>query len=185
MGGSSQTPPFQVRLACPADIHALFHLKQQLVRAEGNEGILRATEHDWLRDGFGARAQFTSLVAESGETIIGMLTYSPVYLTALAGPVLSIQDLFVESEHRKTGVGRALLARLSAIALAQDIPLIQLNVLEDNPARQFYRRAGFQHLRECLTYAIGGEAMHDLAATAVAALAPPAERHPSSPSAPH
>jgi GNAT superfamily N-acetyltransferase len=161
-------------LARPTDIGALFRLKQQLTRAEGNEGILRATEQDWLRDGFGAQARFTALVAERGESLVGMLTYSPVYLTALAGPVLSIQDLFVEADHRKAGVGRALLAQLSAIALAESIPLIQLNVLGDNPARQFYRRAGFQHLRECLTYAIGGEAMHDLAAIALLDLAPSA-----------
>lgn len=100
-----QTLPFDVRLACPADIPALFRLKQQLARAEGNEGVLRATERGWLRDGFGARAQFTSLVAERDGCIIGMLTYSPVYLTALAGLVLSIQDLFVEPDHRKAGVG--------------------------------------------------------------------------------
>jgi GNAT superfamily N-acetyltransferase len=161
------TPPSHVRLASPADIRALFRLKQQLTRAEGNEAVLRATEQDWLRDAFGDQAQFTALVAECRESIVGMLTYSSVYLTALAGPVFSIQDLFVQSGHRKAGVGRALLARLSAIARAKGIPLIQLNVLEGNPARQFYRGAGFEHLRECLTYAIGGDPMRDLAAGAV------------------
>ena len=169
-----QTPPSHVRLACPADIRALFRLKQQLTRAEGNEGVLRATEQDWLRDAFGDQAQFTALVAERDESIVGMLTYSPLYLTALAGPVLSIQDMFVEPDHRRAGVGRALLARLSAIAKAIGIPLIQLNVLEGNPARQFYHRAGFQHLRECLTYAIGGDPMRNLATKALVDLAPSA-----------
>lgn len=58
--------------------------------------------------------------------------------------------------------------------MTQGIPLIQLNVLEGNPARQVYCRAGFQHLRECLTYVIGGEAMHDLAAMAGMGPAPSA-----------
>ena len=66
------------------------------------------------------------------------------------------------------------MAHLSAIAVGQGIPLIQLNVHEDNAARQFYHRAGFQHLRECLTYAIGGGAMRDLAALADRGLAPSA-----------
>ena len=89
MEGSLRTPSFQVRFARPADVRTLFHLKRQLARMEGNEGVLRATERDWLRDGFGAKAQFSSLVAEHGARIIGMLTYSRVYLTALGGPVLS------------------------------------------------------------------------------------------------
>ena len=169
-----RTPSFQVRSARPADVEAIFRLKQQLARAEGNEGVLRATVGDWLRDGFGDRAQFTALVAEGGGRIVGMLTYSPIYLTALAGRVFSVQDLFVEPDQRKAGVGHALLARLSAIAMAQGVPLIQLNVHEDNAARQFYDRAGFQHLRECLTYAIGGGPMRDLAAMADLGVMPPA-----------
>jgi diamine N-acetyltransferase len=107
------------------------------------------------------------LVAESGSTIVGMLTYSEFYLTALADVVLSIQDLFVEPAHRGSGAGRALLATLAAHAVDRRIPLIQLNVQDDNPARQFYRRAGFQHLRGCLTYAVGGRPMQDLAAGAI------------------
>lgn len=138
------------------------------------KGVLRATVRDWLRDGFGDRAQFTALVAQGGGRIVGILTSNSIYLTVLAGRVFSVQDLFVEPEKRKDGVGHALLARLSAIAMAQGILLIQLNVHEDNAARQFYDRAGFQHLRECLTYAIGGGAMRDLAAMADLGVMPPA-----------
>ncbi|HEV8028492.1 MAG TPA: GNAT family N-acetyltransferase [Stellaceae bacterium] len=157
-------PALRIRPAAPADVPALFRLKQALTKAEGNEAVLRATAADWLRDGFGTQARFASLVAESGGTIVGMLTYSEFYLTALADVVLSIQDLFVEPAHRRSGAGRALLATLAAHAVERRIPLIQLNVQDDNPARPFYRRAGFQHLRGCLTYAVGGRPMQDLAA---------------------
>jgi ribosomal protein S18 acetylase RimI-like enzyme len=161
----------RIRRATPADVPTLFRMKRSLTNAEGYESLLRATESDWLRDGFGVRPQFSALIAEGGGAAIGMLIYSEIYLTALADVVLSIQDLFVEPGHRRLGAGRALLAELAASAIERGIPLIELTVASDSHARPFYDCAGFQHLRQCLTYAVGGQAMRNLAADG----APPAE----------
>jgi GNAT superfamily N-acetyltransferase len=157
--------PFHVRPAKPADIPALFRLKQRLAEGEGNEAVLRATESDWRRDAFASPPRFRALLAEAGEQIFGMVTFCGIYSTALAGPIFSIQDLFVEAAYRKLGAGRALLARVAETAIAEGVPLLQLDVHAGNPARSFYRTVGFQHLRDCLTYAIGGAAMLALAAT--------------------
>jgi ribosomal protein S18 acetylase RimI-like enzyme len=156
-------PLFRVRPANPADVPVLFRMKHELAHAEGNEAVLRATERDWLRDGFGRDARFRCFVAVREAAILGMVTYSEIYMTALGAAIFSIQDLFVEPAERKLGAGRALIAQVAAAAVHQGIPLIQLNVHEDNPARKFYRRLGFAHLRECLTYAIGGQPMLELA----------------------
>lgn len=161
-----QSPAFRVRQAIPADVTALFRMKQLLATIAGAEDALRATEREWLRDGFGPDARFRSFVAESTPGVIGMVTYSEIYMTALGRSVFAIQDLFVEFEFRKLGAGRALVAQVAAAAVKQEILLIELNVRDDNPARKFYRRTGFKHLRECMTYAIGGQAMLDLALTA-------------------
>ncbi len=156
----------RVRPAVPADVPAVFRMKRALARDEGNEAVLRASERDWLRDGFGAGARFHCLVAEAGEEPVGMVTYSAVYMTALGGPIFTVQDLYVEPRHRKLGAGRALLARVAAAALERGVPLIELSVMDANPARKFYRRLGFGHLKQCLTYAIGGDPMTALAAAA-------------------
>lgn len=156
---------FHVRPAKPADIPALFRLKQRLAADEGNGGVLRATESDWLRDAFGPAPRFRAFLADGNGQVIGMVTFCAIYSTALAGPIFSIQDLFVEATYRTLGAGRTLLARVAEAAIAEGVPLLQLDVRSDNPARSFYRAIGFQHLRDCLTYAIGGEAMLALAAT--------------------
>ena len=166
-------PSFRIRPARPGDVPALLGMKRALARAERNEAVLRATAPDWLRDGFGPNARFRSFVAERQAAPAGMITYSEVYLTALGGVVFSVQDLWVEPDCRKLGMGAALMAQVAAAAIENGIPLIQLSVHEGNPARRFYRRLGFGHLRECLTYAIGGQQMLELALPANGALVLP------------
>lgn len=166
MADGALAAKLRIRPAIPADVPAVFRMKRALARDEGNEAVLRASEQDWLRDGFGPGAPFHCLVAEWGAEPIGMVTYSAVYMTALGGPIFTVQDLYVEPARRKLGAGRALLARVAAAALECGVPLIELNVMDASPARKFYRRLGFGHLKQCLTYAIGGDAMTALAAAA-------------------
>lgn len=147
-------------------------MKLELARAEGHGDVLRASERDWARDGFGPDARFRAIIAERGAEPVGMATYSEVYVTALGGAVLSLQDLYVAPGARRLGAGRALVAHVAAAAVGRGLPLLQLNVMAENPARKFYRRLGFGHLSECLTYAVGGEAMLALALPLPAALEP-------------
>ncbi|HUH86114.1 MAG TPA: GNAT family N-acetyltransferase [Stellaceae bacterium] len=158
-----QSERVRVRPARPGDVPVLYRMKQALTREEGNDAVLRASERDWTRDGFGPDARFRIFVAEADDAVVAMATYSEVYLTALGGTVFSVQDLYVDPAWRRHGLGRALLAQVATAAIEHGIPLIQLNVLESNAARKFYRRLGFQHLRECLTYAVGGKPMLALA----------------------
>ena len=165
-------PQFRIRPARPTDVPALFQMKEALALSEGNDAVLRASERDWLRDGFGPDARFRAFVAEAEGRLLGMVVYNPFYMTALGGNVLAIQDLFVEPAARKRGIARALVAHVAAVAVDEGIPLIQLVVHEDNPARKFYHRLGFGHLRECLTYAIGGQPMLELSLAAGETLMP-------------
>ena len=159
--------PFRVRAAEPRDIPALMRLKRRLAEGEDSAHAVCASEADWLRDGFGPEAGFTAFVAEGAATaggIIGMATCSRRKITGWNGPVIFLQDLFVEPEHRAHGVARALMARVAAYANELGSPIIELTVRADNPAQQFYLRAGFQPLPQCLTYVLAGPALATLAA---------------------
>lgn len=158
-----RAPHFRVRKAQPVDIPELMRLKCLLAQGEGSLHVVRANAADWLRDGFGTDAGFTAFVAEDGDTIIGMATCSERIITGWSGPVIFLQDLFVEPACRHCGVANALIARVAALARDVGSPIIELTVRADNPAQDFYRHNGFQLVPECLTYVLTGPALTALA----------------------
>ncbi len=164
-----QTIPVQqaecrVRAALPSDIPALMRLKRALAAGEDGLHVVSATEADWLRDGFGPHAGFTAFVAEISDAVIGMATCSQRTVTGWNGPVMFLQDLFVEPAYRGHGVAGALVARVAALAHERGSPIVELTVRADNPsAQRFYQRNGFQPVPQCLTYVLAGPALVELA----------------------
>jgi ribosomal protein S18 acetylase RimI-like enzyme len=171
-----QTQPFVVRAALPTDIPALMRLKRLLAEGENSLHAVRATEAHWLRDGFGPNAGFSAFVAETGEadasgvvssivgSVVGMATCSKRVITGWNGPIVYLQDLFVDAEHRKRGIARALLARVAAFACDIGSPIVELTVQADNTSAQnFYREAGCMALPQCLTYVLAGPSLTALA----------------------
>lgn len=162
--GQSLPKKFSVRPARPADVIALMRLKRALADSENAGHAVRASVADWLRDGFGPGAGFTAFVAEAGDRdIIGMATCSQRKVTGWDGPVIFLQDLFVEPQYRHHGVARALVSRVAAYAESVGSIIVELTVHAKNPAQAFYLRHGFQHLPECLTFVLAGPALAALA----------------------
>ena len=173
----SSTAAFCVRAATPADIPELMRLKRLLAEGENSLHAVRASAADWLRDGFGPAAGFCAFVAEApgaagsattgnsiiGNPIIGMAICSRRVITGWNGPVIFLQDLFVEPAHRRHGVARALAARIAAYARELGSPIVELTVRADNDAQVFYRNNGFALLPQCLTYVLAGPALAALA----------------------
>jgi len=155
--------PIQVRAARPADIPALMRLKRLLAEGENALHAVRATEADWLRDGFGPDSGFSAFVAEDASGVIGMATCSRRVITGWDGPVIFLQDLFVEPHARAHGVASALMARVAALARDIGSPIVELTVRADNPAQNFYLRSGFMPLPQCLTFVLAGPALAALA----------------------
>jgi ribosomal protein S18 acetylase RimI-like enzyme len=162
--------PVTIRNAQPRDVPALMRLKRLLAEGEDALHALTATEADWLRDGFGPKPGFTAFVAEctdmvgTANAVVGMATCSQRIVTGWNGPVLFLQDLFVETEYRAQGIARALVARVAALAHELGSPIVELTVHADNPAQEFYVSTGFTPLPQCLTFVISGPALDRLAA---------------------
>jgi GNAT superfamily N-acetyltransferase len=165
--------PITIRKAEPRDVQALMRLKRLLAEGEDALHALNATEADWLRDGFGPHPGFTAFVAERADAatnrptgnVVGMATCSQRVVTGWNGPVVFLQDLFVEAEYRAQGIARQLAARVAAWARELGSPIVELTVRAGNPAQLFYVGAGFEQLPECLTFVLAGAALEALASS--------------------
>jgi ribosomal protein S18 acetylase RimI-like enzyme len=169
---------FSVRRACAADVESIIRMKTRLALAENATFALRWTHADWLRECFGTDARFCIYVAECDEANIGRVIYSERSYTGWREPALYIQDLFVEPEYRRHGIGRALLARVAADAVGLRSPMVELTMHADNPAREFYRRAGFELIERCVHYVAAGAGLAMLVGDAEGGLRSlPSDRH--------
>lgn len=152
-----------IRAAEPADVTAILGLIHELARFEHAEDQVKATEADLLRDGFGKKPVFEALVAERDETVVGFALYFPNYSTWEGRAGLYLEDLYVQDDERKSGLGRRLLAAVAARCLQLGGRRVDLQVLDWNPARRFYAKIGLIHQTEWLPYRLSGDALKSLA----------------------
>lgn len=152
-----------VRFATIDDCGLILDFIRELAVYERAPEAVVATEADLRRYGFGPQPRFEALIAERGGEPAGMALFHPRFSTWLGRPTLFLEDIVVRETARAHGVGRALMARLAAIALDRGWARIDFHVLDWNPARGFYRRLGFDHLGEWLRYGAGEDELRRLA----------------------
>jgi len=161
--------PLTIRPATPADVPQILAFISDLAIYEREPDAVHATEADLLRDGFGPEKRFDCLIAELKEsgTIIpaGFALYFHNYSTWRGHAGIHIEDLYVNPEHRGKGIGKALLTRVAAIAVAEGCSRLQWDVLEWNtPAIGFYEQMGAKMLMDWRTMRVTGKALPALAA---------------------
>jgi GNAT superfamily N-acetyltransferase len=158
-----------IRKAEPADVLLILEFIRALAAFEREPDAVTATEADLLRDGFGAEPYYHCLIADygdgSGARPAGFAFYFFNYSTWTGRPGLYLEDLFVNLEFRGLGIGKALLARVAAIAVEKGCPRLQWEVLDWNtPAVDFYAGLGASFLDEWRNVRMTGEALAKLAA---------------------
>ena len=140
---------FTLRAARSEDAGELLRLIGELARYEKLEHMAVGTEAG-LRDAlFGARPAAEALVAERGGRAVGFALFFTTFSTFLCKPGLYLEDLFVEPAHRGHGIGKALLARLAALAAERGCGRLEWRVLDWNePSIRFYEALGGTLLKE-------------------------------------
>jgi GNAT superfamily N-acetyltransferase len=165
------SPTLNIRTATPADVPQILAFIRDLAEYEREPDAVHATEADLLRDGFGDTKRFDCLIAELIEddaaTPVGFALYFYNYSTWRGHAGIHVEDLYVNPEHRGSGIGKALLTRVAAVAVAEGCSRLQWDVLEWNaPAIGFYEQMGAQMLTEWRTMRVTGDSLPALAAYA-------------------
>jgi ribosomal protein S18 acetylase RimI-like enzyme len=141
-----------IRAALARDAYSVGKLAGQFadyLRGLGDLTDFNLTAETYLRDGFGIRPAFSGLVAESDGVVVGYLLYHFGYDSDAAALNLHVADLYVNSEARNQGVGRALMAAVADIARKAEMRELIWSVYHANHlATSFYEKLGAQRIRD-------------------------------------
>lgn len=153
-----------IRDAKPEDVGEILNLIKELAIFEKEPDAVKTTEEDLLRDGFGPKPYFESMVAEAGGQIHAFALYFYCWSTWTGRPSLFLEDLYVREEKRGHGLGTQLLKALAKKAVEKNCARFEWEVLDWNqPAREFYHQLGAKHMQGWLVYRLDGKKLEDFA----------------------
>ncbi|MBL8228048.1 MAG: GNAT family N-acetyltransferase [Bryobacterales bacterium] len=153
-------PAIEIVEARPEHTALLLHFIRSLAEYEKLLDQMVATE-ETLRDGmFGERKVAEALIAYHDGTPAGMALFFHNFSTFLGRPGIYLEDLFVEPRFRGKGIGKALLARVAAVAVERKCGRLDWAVLDWNePSIQFYKSLGAVPLDDWTIFRLSGEAL--------------------------
>ena len=148
---------------------AILRLVHELAVYEKEPHAVEATEAQFREALFPRDVPPTAFghVAEVDGAVVGMAIWYVTFSTWLGGAGIWLEDLFVSTEHRGSGLGKQLLATLAAVCAERGYGRLEWWVLKWNtPSIGFYDSIGGQPMDEWLTYRLDGRDLDALAKTA-------------------
>ena len=149
-----------LRAAEPSDVPAIVGLIRELAEFEQLTHLVEVTPQRLQPQLFGERPAAEAVVAEHEGRVIGFALFFTNFSTFLGKPGLYLEDLYVQPAHRGSGVGRALLTHLAALANARGYGRFEWSVLDWNvDAIRFYEKMGATLMPEWRICRVTGEAL--------------------------
>lgn len=137
----------QIRAAAEADVPLLFDLILELAAYE-KLGTAVAGDAEVLRRSLFEQEVAEALLVETadGETV-GYAIFFTNFSTFECRPGIWLEDVYVRPEHRRGGIGLAVMEHLARIAEERDYARLEWCALEWNePALEFYEGIGARRL---------------------------------------
>lgn len=156
-----------IRSATPEDLPLIADLIRALADYEKLAGEVRFDEAVLGAKLFGPRPYAEVIIGEVDGTAQGFALFFHNFSTFEGKPGVYLEDLFVRPEARGSGLGKALLARLAALAVERDCARLEWSVLDWNePAIGFYKKLGARLMDEWTVMRVDGAALAQLGAQA-------------------
>lgn len=157
-------PRMNIRTATEEDLPLILRFIRELAEYERLAHQVVATEESLRATLFGNPRFAEVLIGEKDGEPFGFALFFHNYSTFLGRPGVYLEDLYVRPELRGKGYGRALLARLAAIAIERNCGRVEWAVLNWNePAIRFYRSLGALPMDQWTVFRITGDALENLA----------------------
>ncbi len=123
-----------------------------------------ATEEDLCEALFGPKRYAEIVIARLDDRPVGLAVFFHNFSTFLGKPGIYLEDLYIRSEFRKMGIGKALLEYLAKLAVERGCARFEWAVLDWNEsAMEFYKRLGAVPLDDMTVFRIAGESLKTLA----------------------
>ena len=157
--------PFTLRAAELRDVAAIVQLIRDLAEFEQLSHLVQATPEKLRPQLFGEKAAAEAVVAEVQGEVVAFALFFTNFSTFLALPGLYLEDLYVKPAHRASGIGRALLSHLAALAAARGCGRFEWSVLDWNEnAIRFYKGMGASVMTEWQICRVTGDSLARLGA---------------------
>ena len=160
--GARMAGEVTIRAATEADVETLFGLILELASYEKLSDEVNGDPARLRRSLFESRTAEALLAEIEGEAV-GYAIICGTFSTFECEAGIWIEDLFVRPENRRGGIGRALFARVAALALERDCPRIEWAALDWNElALGFYDRLAARRMDEWRMLRLEGDALERL-----------------------
>lgn len=153
-----------IRSATRADISLIGQFIRDLAEYERLADAVRFDEAVMAEKLFGVRPYAEVLIGQIDGTPQGFALFFHNFSTFEGRPGIYLEDLFVRPDARGSGLGKALLAKLAALAVERDCARLEWSVLDWNmPAIDFYKALGAKMMDEWTVMRVDGAALSELA----------------------
>ncbi len=152
--------PIAIRDATREDVGLLYSMVQALAAYERAPELVLGTAAMLEQSLFGPDPAAEAVIAEIDGAAAGFALFYTTFSTWRCRPGLWLEDLFVSPEHRRGGVGSALLTHVARIAVERDYPRLEWSALDWNePALRFYAALGATTLDEWRMFRLDDHAL--------------------------